>query len=123
QNLVQDIEILRRMQRVDAKVESARRQTVVSSGLIEDFRRHRVINSAGPDKQSIKLVFVPGEEFEFRSDTRGNSWRKQSVKERARRDQSDESHRNIEGSAEHELVSFYQRATCLSCPSFPDSVW
>src|SRR5205823_4565452 len=120
----EDVEILWRMQGIDAEIKCARRKTILSRGLVENFRRNRVINAAGPNKQGIELVFVLGEKLQFGGDALRNRGRQQSVKEGARRDQSDKSHRNIEGSAEHELVSFFcQRATCLSGPSFPDSVW
>src|SRR5256886_12390165 len=84
------------MKGIDAEIEGARRKTVLARGLIENLRRDRVIDAAGPDQQGIELLLVLREELQFRRNALGNERRKQRVNERAGRDEGEESDRGAE---------------------------
>ena len=64
---------------IDAEIKCARRETALSRGPIENFRRDRVINAAGPNQKRIELVLVLAEEFQFGGNTGRDRSREQSV--------------------------------------------
>ena len=63
QDLLEHIEILRRKHSIDAEIERPGRHPALACGLVENFRRDRVIKAARTEKEGIELVLVFGKEF------------------------------------------------------------
>ncbi len=63
QDLLENIEIFRRMHPINAEIECVGRETVFACDTVENFRRDRVIEMAGAEEERIELIFVLREEF------------------------------------------------------------
>ena len=90
QDLLEDIEIFRRIHPVDAEIEGPGRDAVLARDLVESFRRNRVVETARPEKKGVELVLVLREEFQFFRDAFGNGRRQERVINKARRQQGAE---------------------------------
>ena len=104
EDLLEHIEIFRRIHSVDAEIKGPGRDTIFAGGPIENFRRNGVVEAARAEKKRVEFVLVLGENPQLFHHSFGNGRGQQGMINRARGQKGAEAESNADESIQEWFV-------------------